>query len=144
MIFFVSNDYDFVDHLATRIIELTPEGVHSYQGNYESFLDQKEASQLLRAGTMQDGVGLFGNIQSSSTSQAGITSGESRLSFEAKKAKQALERKIEKCEAEIEKIQCSFADLEYGTPEFSQAQKLLAERQKERDQLYEQLQKIEA
>jgi len=35
---FVSHDREFVSSLATRIIELTPEGIHDYQGTYEEYL----------------------------------------------------------------------------------------------------------
>ena len=35
---FVSHDREFVSSLATRIIEMTPEGVRDYGGNYEDYL----------------------------------------------------------------------------------------------------------
>lgn len=35
---FVSHDRDFVSSLATRIIELTPEGINDYSGTYEEYL----------------------------------------------------------------------------------------------------------
>jgi ATPase subunit of ABC transporter with duplicated ATPase domains len=35
---FVSHDREFVSSLATRIIEITPQGVKDYHGNYEDYL----------------------------------------------------------------------------------------------------------
>jgi ATPase subunit of ABC transporter with duplicated ATPase domains len=35
---FVSHDREFVSSLATRIIEITPQGVVDYHGNYEDYL----------------------------------------------------------------------------------------------------------
>ena len=35
---FVSHDREFVSSLATRIIELTPEGIVDYHGTYEEYL----------------------------------------------------------------------------------------------------------
>src|SRR5207244_11619670 len=47
-ILFVSHDQDFVNKLATDIIELTADGEKEYQGNYELYLYQKqhEAQQV--------------------------------------------------------------------------------------------------
>ncbi len=41
---FVSHDREFVSSLATRIIELTPEGVVNFSGNYEEYLDSQAAA----------------------------------------------------------------------------------------------------
>jgi ATPase subunit of ABC transporter with duplicated ATPase domains len=35
---FVSHDREFVSSLATRIIELTPQGVVNFSGSYEDYL----------------------------------------------------------------------------------------------------------
>ena len=35
---FVSHDREFVSSLATRIVEMSPEGIDDYQGNYEEYL----------------------------------------------------------------------------------------------------------
>ncbi|MCO6560502.1 MAG: ABC-F family ATPase, partial [Gilliamella sp.] len=37
-LFFVSHDREFVSSLATRIVEITPEKVIDYTGNYEDYL----------------------------------------------------------------------------------------------------------
>jgi len=38
---FVSHDREFVSSLATRILEVTPEGIHDFKGNYEELLKIK-------------------------------------------------------------------------------------------------------
>ena len=122
---FVSHDQDFVNQLANRIIELTPEGIHSYVGNYEAFVAQKHGAQQLGLTNFagQDGI-------QDSSQGAGQKATKDNSAF-AKREQQQLERKIERLEADIEKIQCSFADLEYGTPEFDTAQEDLLKKQKE-------------
>jgi ATPase subunit of ABC transporter with duplicated ATPase domains len=43
---FVSHDREFVSSLATRVIELTPNGVVNFSGTYEDYLDaQDDASE---------------------------------------------------------------------------------------------------
>ncbi len=119
---FVSHDQDFVNGLANRIIELTPQGIHSYVGNYEAFLAQKHAAQEL-------GISNHGHIETSDGSVQ--KKSQPDRSANTKRELQTIEKKIERLEADIEKIQYSFADLEYGTPEFDAAQEDLIKKQKE-------------
>ena len=35
---FISHDREFVSSLATRILEMTPEGINDFKGNYEDYL----------------------------------------------------------------------------------------------------------
>ena len=39
---FVSHDREFVSSLATRIIELTPQGLVNFSGSYEEYLKSQE------------------------------------------------------------------------------------------------------
>ncbi len=41
-LFFVSHDREFVSSLATRILEITPEGVRDFSGNYDDYLKSIE------------------------------------------------------------------------------------------------------
>jgi ATPase subunit of ABC transporter with duplicated ATPase domains len=41
-LFFVSHDREFVSSLATRILEVTTDGVIDFKGNYEEYLKTKE------------------------------------------------------------------------------------------------------
>jgi ATPase subunit of ABC transporter with duplicated ATPase domains len=47
---FVSHDREFVSSLATRIIELTPEGVVDFSGTYEDYLSSQSEEKLVRVG----------------------------------------------------------------------------------------------
>ncbi len=113
---FVSHDQDFVNHLATRIVELTPHGVHSYAGNYELYLQQKrvaEQLQFAREGGVVKGA-------KSSTPGASVEGekAERKVVHSLNKEQQRLESKIQRFEREIATLQASFADVDYGTPEF--------------------------
>jgi len=44
-LFFVSHDREFVSSLATRIIELTPDGIIDFRGTYEDYLGSQEADK---------------------------------------------------------------------------------------------------
>jgi len=35
---FISHDREFVSSLATRILEMTPDGIKDFKGNYEDYL----------------------------------------------------------------------------------------------------------
>ena len=45
---FISHDRDFVSTLATRIIEMTPEGIIDFTGTYDEYLDAQLSSQKAR------------------------------------------------------------------------------------------------
>lgn len=123
-ILFVSHDHDFLNKLSTRVIELTPKGIHSYFGNYEEFLIQKQASQ-------GDGADSANSKKSGSKKDATDSKQERVQGFEQKKEIQRVERKISSLEKEIEKLNCSFGDLEYGTDEFDQVQEKVTTKEKE-------------
>jgi ATPase subunit of ABC transporter with duplicated ATPase domains len=46
---FVSHDRDFVSSLATRIIEMTPDGIIDYRGSYDEYLRAQMLNQKTRA-----------------------------------------------------------------------------------------------
>ncbi len=43
----VSHDRYFINRVATRVMEMTPEGVTMYEGNYDAYLEKKRAMSLL-------------------------------------------------------------------------------------------------
>ncbi len=110
-ILFVSHDHDFVNHLASSILELTADGLLRYHGNYESFLAQKRLSNKQTA---------FEKTAAPSATAGGMADAKP-----VRKDLNRVERAIAKLEGDKEKIQASFADLEYGTPEFDKAQEKL-------------------
>jgi ATP-binding cassette, subfamily F, member 3 len=102
-ILFVSHDHDFIADVADTILELTPQGAHLFPGTYEEFLFYKNESESNGQTTISK--------QHQKEVQRSISKGQSKES-------RLLEREISKLEAQIEKTQNKFADLEYGTPEF--------------------------
>ena len=50
-LFFVSHDREFVASLATRIIELTPNGVVNFSGSYDDYLHSQGFEVVGKTGT---------------------------------------------------------------------------------------------
>ena len=42
---FTSHDYELVNTVANRIIEITPDGITDFSGTYEEFLERKKEMQ---------------------------------------------------------------------------------------------------
>ncbi len=130
---FVSHDQDFVNRLADHIFELTPEGVFAYAGNYDSYCAQKAAAHekvdAFSRHVLQTGDG--------SSQKTGST-----VSLDKKKELHTIERLIAKLEQSIVKIGESFADLEYGTPQFEAAQQKLTVLEKEKVAAMKQWEKL--
>ena len=38
---FISHDREFVSSLATRVLEMTPDGINDFKGNYEDYLQSQ-------------------------------------------------------------------------------------------------------
>ena len=124
---FVSHDQDFVNKLATDIIELSQDGAREYQGNYELYVYQKQQEaqkeDSLRV-SKQKYVGKTDMKKKEEHKNSPKTS-----SAQTK----ALERTIEKLEREIARTEHSFAQLTFGTQAFDDAQRKLAALRKELD-----------
>ncbi|MBT3455791.1 ABC-F family ATP-binding cassette domain-containing protein [bacterium] len=111
-ILFVSHDQDFINRLATKIIELSQNGTRVYQGNYDDYLSQKDPQEEDKKRTKK-------NTTSSQKGQ-----------FEQRKELRRLENKIEKTEKKIKKLSDELETLTYGTYEFDKTYKILLEKQK--------------
>jgi ATP-binding cassette subfamily F protein 3 len=135
-LFFVSHDRDFINDLATHIIELTQTGTHFYHGNYEAYLYHKNAIS---------GSQITGSQSPSDNHKAAATekTEEKLTGFELAKKIKRVEGSIAKVESLILAVQEEFGDLEWGTPEFGAAEQRLQKLQKElkeQQQLWESLQ----
>ena len=120
-ILFVSHDQYFINKLATRILELTPNGAYSYPGNYEDYCYQKEPAENSK------------NIQKPEKKK-----NEDKISsnqYEQQKEQRKLERKIENLEKEMANLGKSLEHLPYGSPEFKKRYTQLTTLQKEHQQL---------
>lgn len=104
-ILFVSHDQEFINELATHIIELTPTNAYKYTGNYQEYLTQKEFSQH--------------NQDSSDSVENQKESKAQKTDFDKNKDVKKLENQIEKLEKEINNLSEELGNFEYGTDEFS-------------------------
>jgi ATP-binding cassette subfamily F protein 3 len=114
-IIFVSHDHDFVQRLATDIIELRADGVHVYPGDYELYLYRKQQEMASQ------------EQSASHTAKKHATVTVPEQTHEIRKQQKALERKIEKIEKEIHTVEHNFANLTYGTPAFDMEHQKLQE-----------------
>lgn len=112
-ILFVSHDQDFINELATKILELTPEGTFVYHGNYDTYRYQK---QLFKT---RD------NEKMERKNNAVNKPEPAKPPLELTKKIRSLEKQIDFFEKSIKKSEEAFENLTYGTPEFEQAQKKL-------------------
>jgi ATP-binding cassette subfamily F protein 3 len=124
-ILFVSHDQDFVNKLATDIVELSVDGAAEYPGNYELYLYQKQQENQNKQ-------------QSDSVQQRKPSNKGKQESVIAPKVEKlsnseikALERKIQKLEHDIQRTENSFASLTFGTAAFTDADKKLQALRKE-------------
>jgi ATP-binding cassette subfamily F protein 3 len=125
--FFVSHDHDFVQHLATRVIELTPNGMHSYPGDYESYLYCKK----MQAAALQPAETTI--TKAPSTQQKPEDAAPKTNAKQKKKEADKLQSTIDSIEKKLEKLSNEFIGLSYGTPRFNEVSKLTTELQKELD-----------
>jgi ATP-binding cassette, subfamily F, member 3 len=109
-ILFVSHDHDFVNELATHIIELTPNGTALYHGNYDEYLYQKKAVAT-PAAPVTTPVAIDMSAEAPAASNV--------HSYEMRKKIRSLEQKIEKVEQEITYTEQLFANLAYGSDSFN-------------------------
>ena len=110
-ILFVSHDHYFINKLATRIVELTPRGAFSYQGNYEAYLHQKA---LITPATQ-----ITKKTEEQVKAQPKIPT---RSADEEKRARK-LEHDIAQAERELEKLERTLISQESGSHQFVQTQR---------------------
>ena len=94
-VFYVSHDRYFVNKTATRILDLTHESIISYEGNYESYLEQKDRKEAA-AGIL--------NASSNVTASSEPTQTANKASWMEQKAKDAQDRKIKNRIAKLEEM----------------------------------------
>ncbi len=116
-ILMVCHDHDFIERLATRILELTPAMLHSYMGSYESYLAQKEHQE-----SMGDRSPASETTKAQKNNSPGthVDEQEPKDSCALKKELSSLEGKIKRLEAKVEQLGLEFADHEYGSTSYQQ------------------------
>lgn len=106
-ILFVSHDRDFLNNLATNILDLNSQGIFSYKGNYDSFLYQKEE---------QEDLNKISELKTKE--EKSLKNKSSENDYEKRKKIRNLESKISRLENDLEKYSEQFQKVEYGTDEY--------------------------
>jgi ATP-binding cassette subfamily F protein 3 len=109
-ILFVSHDRYFLNKIATRVLELTPNGVISYLGNYDYYVEKKAELEELQSAALAPAM------QSELQEKQNETVSSNKERFlqdkEAKKVERQRQRRIEELEGMIERLEESIASLE--------------------------------
>ena len=111
-ILFVSHDQYFTNKLATKVVELTETGVTLFFGNYESYLNTKEAVQGNREAKEE---------KKSNSGPAVKSENKKDLFLMQKKAKN-MKNKISNLERQIPTILATIGNVVYGSDEFNKLQ----------------------
>lgn len=93
----VSHDRYFINKLATGIIELTPEGVNEYMGNYDEYVERKAM--------------LNQQTKTSPVSQAPKKVNDYKLKKERQSNLRKAKTRLAKCEEEIETVEIEIDDI---------------------------------
>lgn len=109
-ILFVSHDRYFLNKIATRVLELTPNGVISYLGNYDYYTDKKEELEELNSAALAPAMQT--NKQDKKDEVVSSNKEKFLQDKEAKKVERQRQRRIEQLEKAIEEIEETIAVLE--------------------------------
>lgn len=151
-ILFVSHDRSFLDSLATRIIELSPTGVRSYKGNYESYLYCKQHELKEQLAFVAPSLQANKSDAEKKAPQKPVQpvvqpQQEQKLggkeAYERQKKVASLERKVEKLEAERIDIQQKLGHVEWGSDEYHKIESRLKEISKQLEAAYEEWNKVQ-
>lgn len=100
-VLYVSHDRYFINTTAHRILDLTSQTMLNYIGNYDYYLDKKDAMEQAHLQTETK--------VSDVTASAAATASDTKLSWQQQKEEQARQRKLEKelkaVETEIEELE---------------------------------------
>lgn len=133
---YVSHDRYFINKTATRILDLTGNRLLNYIGNYDYYIEKREA------------VEGAANLSVNNIEEKPAEVSDSKQEWIENKTAQAQKKKISnalnKCEKEIEKIEEKLAliDEEFANPEISSNVGKLMELQKEKTALEEKIEKL--
>ena len=133
---YVSHDRYFINKTATRILDLTGNRLLNYIGNYDYYIEKREA------------VEGAANLSNNNIEEKTAEISDSKQEWIENKTAQAQKKKIlnalNKCEKEIEKLEdkISLIDEEFANPEISSNVGKLIELQKEKTTLEEKLEKL--
>lgn len=149
---YISHDRYFINKTAEKIIELTPTGVVTYEGNYDYYLDKKKEKRLLDADTKADNPTLKNanvgavteNIENSDTKQDWLKQKE------LESARRKVANKVAKVEKAIEETETAIAkadeDMITLSSDYNKAQEIFVEKSKleeKLEKLYEEWEELQ-
>lgn len=123
---FVSHDRYFINRVATKVLELAPDGSTLYLGDYDYYVEKKAEQEALAAAQQPEAA------NQTATPSAGATDYQSQKADQKERRKK--ERRLETIEAQLETIetrQAQINDLMTTTNDLGQ----LTDLQKELDEL---------
>ena len=107
-VFYVSHDRYFINQTATRILDLSPDGIVNYKGNYTYYLEQKEAGNI-EADSDSVLSPPAGSDETAASSAGNPSSGSSKEDWKRSREEAARQRKraneLKKTEAEISRLE---------------------------------------
>ena len=133
---YVSHDRYFINKTATRILDLTGNRLLNYIGNYDYYIEKREA------------VEGAANLISNESKEKSVEISDSKQEWIENKTAQAQRKKLSnalnKCEKEIEKLEekLGLINEEFSNPEISSNVGKLMELQKEKSSLEEKLETL--
>jgi ATP-binding cassette subfamily F protein 3 len=139
-ILFVSHDRYFINRIATKVVELSPEGLTEYLGDYDYYTEKKNEmkarEEIAERQKMESTVG---------TSQTGqINAAKNTIDKEAKKQDRKRQRRLEEIEGLLEELEgkIALAEGELCKPEVFQDYEKTQEYQSQLDALNEEMEAL--
>lgn len=121
-ILFVSHDHDFLQKVATRIVELTPEGLLSYPGNYDAYIYAKKNSKPVESKSSESGNNKA--VETSAQVKNAVMQ-DPKVLHDLRKELSTAESKINRLEKEIADLNQKFTVVEYGSDQYNSLAKKL-------------------
>lgn len=128
----VSHDRYFINKLASRILELTPNGIHQYLGNYNEYIEKKNDIAVAEQKKAEEKPKKVNEYKLKKERQSQLRKAKTRIT--------QCEEEIESTEIEIDEINEKLTTANYE--ELINLTALLEEKTKKRDALYEEWEEL--
>ncbi len=145
-LFFISHDRYFLNKMAERIVELTPDGAQHFLGNYDDMLEKKQEIEELRIERESAAKAKLTAHAASGGQAAEATATSYEAEKQAKRDERQRQRRLEQLESDIARLEQEVSDVEaeLASPEVyndyvlvQQKQAVLDERKAELQAAYE-------
>ena len=144
-VLYVSHDRYFINKTATRILDLTSNRLFNYIGNYDYYLEKRDAVMAAANVTASPSAA---SVTQTAAATPSTANSQNKMDWKAQKEEQARLRKLEndlkKCEERIEKLETRNAviDEEMAKPEIATNSVKLQELAKEQTANSDELEKL--